>query len=378
MNSPHHLRSSLCRMVAGLMLSAVPALGNAEPAWDAAAAAQYLETRLQWWRDWDRSGRDHGTKCVSCHTTLPYTLGMAALRSGAGLGSKAVPVAELAMLDDVVKRVYLWNEVEPFYPDQTRGIPKSSESRGVESVLNALILATRDAERGYLGADTRLAFGHMWNQQMKAGALAGGWAWLNFSLEPFESPTAPYWGATFAALAVARAPGYLEEAANADALAALRGFLRSGLSEAPSLHTRALLLWADSLLQGILDAAQRQQSIELLLAAQSSDGGWSLPALAPWQRVDGSALPQQSDGYATALLALALQEAGGPQAAAAVARARVWLGTYQDRSSGEVPALSINKERTPDAVAYWFMRDVATGLALLLMPAQNQFGQQDG
>lgn len=248
MDSPHHLRSSLCRMVAGLMLSAVPALGNAEPAWDAAAAAQYLETRLQWWRDWDRSGRDHGTKCVSCHTTLPYTLGMAALRSGAGLGSKAVPVAELAMLDDVVKRVYLWNEVEPFYPDQTRGIPKSSESRGVESVLNALILATRDAERGYLGADTRLAFGHMWNQQMKAGAL----------------------------------------------------------------------------------------------------------------------------------LALALQEAGGPQAAAAVARARVWLGTYQDRSSGEVPALSINKERTPDAVAYWFMRDVATGLALLLMPAQNQFGQQDG
>ena len=39
----------------------------------------------------------------------------------------------------------LWKEVEPYYPDQTRGLPKTSESRGTEAVFNALILAARDA-----------------------------------------------------------------------------------------------------------------------------------------------------------------------------------------------------------------------------------------
>jgi hypothetical protein len=41
------------------------------------------------------------------------------------------------------KRVTMWKDVEPFYPDQTRGLPKTSESRGTEAILNALILSGR-------------------------------------------------------------------------------------------------------------------------------------------------------------------------------------------------------------------------------------------
>jgi hypothetical protein len=96
----------------------------------------------------------------------------------------------------VTKRVRMWKEVEPFYPDQTRGLPKSSESRGTEAVLNALILSTRDAHAGALTEDARQALANMWPLQFKAGELKGGWAWLNFHYEPWESNDSAYYGAT--------------------------------------------------------------------------------------------------------------------------------------------------------------------------------------
>jgi len=110
------------------------------------------------------------------------------------------------MLDNVVKRVTNWRDVEPFYPDQTRGLPKTSESRGTESVLNALILATRDAQVGTLSDDARVAFANMWALQFKSGELKGAWAWLQFHNQPWEGDGSAYFGASLAALAVGRAP----------------------------------------------------------------------------------------------------------------------------------------------------------------------------
>ena len=95
-------------------------------------------------------------------------------------------------MDDVIKRVRLWKEVEPFYPDQTRGLPKTSESRGTESMLNAVILATRDAHAGQPSDDARLALDNMWALQFRSGDLNGGWAWLNFHNEPWEANESPY------------------------------------------------------------------------------------------------------------------------------------------------------------------------------------------
>jgi hypothetical protein len=143
-----------------------------EPAWDAAAAAHYLDTRLDWWRHWPKAARDHDTSCISCHTALPHVLARPSLRMS--LHETARSPAELAMFDDVTKRVYMWHDIDPFYTDQKNGMPKSGESRGVESVLNALFLVTRDNERGLFGTDTRQAFAQMWSMQIQTGEMKGG------------------------------------------------------------------------------------------------------------------------------------------------------------------------------------------------------------
>src|SRR5437762_1094540 len=147
------------------------------PAFNARAAAGYLDGRMEWWLHWPNAARDHETSCVSCHTALPYALARPALRRALGEHDMAAP--ERAMIASVVKRVTLWNEVEPFYPDQTRGLPKSSESRGTEAILNALVLAARDAATGTLTSEARQAMANMWALQFKAGELKGAWAWLN-------------------------------------------------------------------------------------------------------------------------------------------------------------------------------------------------------
>lgn len=161
-----------CTWLLGLTFAR--AAGEAPSGWNAKAAATYLDDELAWWASWPNATRDHGTFCVSCHTATPYVLARPALAEA--LGETGPSAASHRLFENVATRVRLWREVEPWYPDQTRGLPKSSESRGTESVLNALVLATRDARTGTLADDTRLAFSHMWAQQMKTGPLDGAWA----------------------------------------------------------------------------------------------------------------------------------------------------------------------------------------------------------
>jgi len=335
--------------------------------WNSAAAARYLDKRLDWWAKWPKSARDHGTRCASCHTSLPAVLARPAMRKA--LGDAGPSANEQAMYADIVKRVRMWREVDPYYPDQTVGIPKSSESRGVESVLNALFLATRDRDAGAgLSEDGRLAFANMWALQMKTGDLKGGFAWLTFKLEPWESESATYWGASLAAVAVARAPGdYAASPEIEKNVAALRAYLKTATGPNHSLFTRMLVLWADANLHGILEPAQRQTILYQLQSIQSSDGGWSLARLSTWQRVDGTVIPDTSDGFATAIITVALQDAGVPATDASVKAARAWLVAHQDAKTGRLPALSVNKLREPSADAYLFMSDAATGFAMLAL-----------
>ena len=100
----------------------------------------------------------------------------------------------------------LWNEVGPFYTESD-GPGKPSQSRGTESILNSLILASADASEGKLSPDTLLAFDHMWALQEKAGDQKGAWQWLNFGNEPFEANESGFYGASLAAIAVGTASG---------------------------------------------------------------------------------------------------------------------------------------------------------------------------
>src|SRR5437899_8154527 len=92
------------------------------------AAAAYLDGRLTWWMGWSSAARDHETFCVSCHTVLPYAMARPALR--AALAEQAPSPVERKLLDNVIKRVRMWTEVEPFYPDKKKEDPKTAESRG--------------------------------------------------------------------------------------------------------------------------------------------------------------------------------------------------------------------------------------------------------
>ena len=131
------------------ILASEPLRAGAEgPAtFDAKAAASYLDARQAWWRSWPNAARDHDTVCVSCHSALPYALARPALHSR--LNETGPSPNETKLLADVVKRVREWRDMEPWYPDQTRGLPKTAESRGTESVINAIVLSRRDAAAAY-------------------------------------------------------------------------------------------------------------------------------------------------------------------------------------------------------------------------------------
>lgn len=351
--------------LAASLLAARPQLPPAaSQGWNPRAAAGYLDSRQAWWQGWPNAARDHETACVSCHTALPYALARPALR--AVLAEHDVSAPERKLLDNVVKRVRLWKDVEPFYPDQTRGLPKTSESRGTEAVLNALILAARDAQ-GTMTADTQLAFDNLWPLQFKAGDLKGTWAWLNFHNEPWEANGSPYFGATLAAIAIGTAPGhYAGRPEIQDRVKLLRDYLQRG-ADSETLFNRLMSLWASGTLPGLLAPAQRQAIIDAAVVAQQDDGGWTTAALAPWKRQDGTALETKSDGLATGLVALALQQAGVPPSDAHVRKGLAWLAQHQDPSTGMWFAASLNKQRELSSDAGKFMSDAATAYAVLAL-----------
>ena len=356
---------------AGAMLgvSASSRANAAEPrAWDPKAAAAYLDARQDWWMKWPSAARDHDTACVSCHTTLPYALSRSALRTP--LNERGQSPVESKLFDQIVKRVRAWKDVAPYYPDQTRGLPKTAESRGTEAILNAVILSRRDAMGGTLSADARLAFANLWALQMRTGELNGAWAWLKFGLEPWEGAASAYFGATLAAVAAGSAPGgYAAGPEIQEHLKLLRGYLTKQLDQQP-LFNRLMLLWAAAELPDVVDAEQRNGIVTEALSRQRGDGGWSMAALGPWHRIDGSTIDTNSDGYATGLASFALQKAGLPATHPAVDKGLQWLVQHQDRSTGQWWASSLNKQRPPESDASRFMSDAATAYAVLALASR--------
>src|SRR5437016_4004495 len=265
--------------------------------WDQKAAAAYLDQRAAWWMEWPKAARDHETFCVSCHTAVPYALSRPALRKS--LAEAAPSANERRLLDNVAKRVRLWKEVAPFYSDADRGVYKTVESRGTESVLNALILSSNDAPHGQLSNDTRMALENMWAEQQTTGNKKGAWSWLRFANEPWEADDSDYYGAALAAIAAGTAPGnYLARPEIQNNLKMLREYLNRESAAQPVIN-RVALLWASAKLPGLLDPQQQKAIIAEVLGKQQPDGGWSLSSLAGgWKRNDGTPQEVKSDGYA--------------------------------------------------------------------------------
>ena len=348
-------------------LSALQPRAEADPstAWSPKAAAAYLDQRATWWTTWPNAQRDHGTFCVSCHTALPYALARPALRQP--LGESAPSAAEAALVGNVVKRVTMWRDVEPFYPDQLRGIPKTSESRATEAILNAVILSRRDARAGSLSDEGRRAFDNMWPLQMKTGEQSGAWTWLQFHNEPWEGDSSAFHGAALAAIAIHGAPGgYAALPENQDRVKALHDYLRKNNDRQPLL-SRAMLLWASTAAPALLTGEEQQAIVDALARAQQEDGGWSTASLGTWKRADGSALDTRTDGYATGLVTFVLESLAGARTTPQVTRGLAWLVSHQDRATGTWFAASLNKQRDPASDAGKFMSDAATAYAVLAL-----------
>jgi squalene-hopene/tetraprenyl-beta-curcumene cyclase len=332
--------------------------------WDPRAAAAYLDQREDWWVRWRGSARDHDTFCISCHTVLPFALARPRLDAAVHAGGPGA--AESRLTSDVLKRVRLWDETGPYYNDRQSGPHKSAQSRGTESVLNALILARDDVASGQLSPDTRAAFDHMWAEQQTTGEAAGAWAWLDFGLQPWEMQDAQYFGAAMAALAVGTAPGdYRASGAIEEPLRRLRAYLDRNYAAQP-LHQRLALLWASTALPGLISSDRRRSIIDAALRVQNSDGGWSLYALAPSYRRGVWYLRRFSDGYATGFVAFVLERAGIPRETPQLQRALSWLAHNQSRE-GRWLAYSINGWMDWSSPKGRFMSDAATGYAVLAL-----------
>lgn len=364
------LSYQLPRVSARRVLAANKPDASTAAGWDRRAAASYLDSREVWWQSWEHAQKDHQTLCVSCHTQAPYGLARPALRHE--LGEQGPSPSEQVMLASVEKRVRGWNQMEPFYSDATSGAGKEVESRNAESVLNSIILLDYDTFQGHLSDTTRLALNNAWALQSQMGADAGAWVWQNFAYTPWESNESQYHWAALLAVAVGKAPDhYRDDPKIAPNLALLHAYLSSHYQSQPLLN-KVVALWASNCFPDLLTAPQRSALIGDLNRLQRGDGGWSLTDLGTWERRDKTPLETRSDGYATGLTVLVLEETStDAHANPQVARGIAWLKANQDKTTGAWTAWSLNKNRDLQSDVGKFMSDAATGYAVLALESQR-------
>ena len=378
------LAAAFAVLLASVSLGARAPGDESSTKWDKAAAARYLDARMDLWWTKAKPLKSPGgdTKCLSCHTAIPYALARPALRKAMGVA--AATAHETTILNTVRTRMAHLDDQQPFY-DHTDD--KKIESRGVEAVMNAFLLTSHDLDTGATApsAVTQQALARLWAVQRADGA----WDWLNFGLEPYETSDAVFHGATVAAMAAGSATGRAASATEAGqaGVRKLRAYLSDNAS-AQRLFNRTWALLASSRLSGVLSTAQREAVVRDLAAAQRPDGGWSLADLGEWRwskdagpytapgATDAAQL-SASDAYATGLVVYAMKQAG-LGARPAVQKGLTWLRTNQQamRAGDEswapwrAHSLNFDREHGGDKGEPWrrmFMSDLATAFAVLAL-----------
>lgn len=246
-------------------------------------------------------------QCFTCHTNFAYLMARPALSADVPAHAEA-----RAYLEELVDE--RWQSQGPRWD--------------AEVVMAAAVLAFNDAATsGKLHPATRKALDRIWTVQRGDG----GFDWLKCDWPPMESDDD--YGAPMAVIGVGVAPeGYAQTEAARAGLEKLRGYLKA--HPAPTLHHRAMWLWASSYVDGFLSDDERQSVIDELLAMQHADGGWGLASLGDWKRKDGA--PQDkdaSDGYGTGFVIFVLRRAGLAADDPRLQKGLAWLKANQ-RASG--------------------------------------------
>lgn len=282
--------------------------------------SEYLDRAAMTWL--------HEHDCASCHTSYPF------LMARPMLGDAKAP-ALVSMRQFLEDRVAGWDR-----GGKGAGLPTDDDEAVSEVIATASTLAFHDAQStGKLNPLTRQALDRMWTMQRADGS----WNWNKHDLPPQELDE--YFGAAYAALGVGVAPdGYAQSVAARDGMARLRQYFKQNPS--PNLHHKTWLLWASLKLDGLMTPAECDKTIKELLALQREDGGWNLPSLGDWKRLDGipNDLQASSDGYATGLILFVLRQTGMPANKKPIQRGVSWLRTHQ-RASGRWFTRSLNADR---------------------------------
>lgn len=332
--------------------------------WSPQAAAHYLDQREDHWTHWYSTRRGHGTYCVSCHTQVPYILARPSLQPVVGKNNPTPE--EMSMVADITKRIDEGSRVAPYFSDARFGSGKTIQSRSTEAVLNAVILATYDADAGHLSPITRTAFDRAWGYQNSAG----GWPWEIFSLAPWESEESAYQGAAWLEIALANTPGdYIHDPHIASHVVLLQHYLQAGYAEQP-IMSELYVLWASAKMPQLITSQDRDRLIAQLRELQRPDGGWNLHSIDDPHGENRIDTPQ-SDGCATGLVVLALEEAGFNPQDAMLEHGLQWLEHHQARD-GSWRAFSLNEKRSPISNVGRFMSDAATGYSALALELARQ------
>jgi squalene-hopene/tetraprenyl-beta-curcumene cyclase len=342
------------RLARVICLTALPAFCQD---WSPRLAADYLDGRQKQWFAWKPASATGGP-CVSCHTGVTYLFARPALR--AALGEKERTPYELGLTAGLRARVG-HNDAREVFRSHTKE-PFLSQAFGVEAVLSALFLTLEEAPEAAQALD------RMWLSQIREGPARGSWPWFNLDLEPWETSTAQFYGATLAALAISKAPTAYRERPDVRERSADLSVYLAREQPAQPLHNRLLLLWAARTLPQALSIQARKAIVDEAWRRQQEDGGWTMNSLGPWKaHTTASTVTDVSNSYATGLTALALTKAGLLRSDARLQRALAWLKTHQDPTSGSWPAESMNKVFPPESMMAKFMQDAATAYSAMAL-----------
>jgi len=290
-----------------------------------AAAKEYLSKGSQAWTE--------NRKCVACHTNGIY------MQLAPTLGK---------MFGEQVRthRDFFAKEIAKF-----KQAPLSSISSGIKPTLVAYVaqgLAAWDANNGnQLSAEAKEALDLMLVVQSENGSWGNSNCW-----PPFESSA--YQGATVAALALRTAPGYIKQLNDEQKakVELLEKYLQS--TKPPHDYARVLLLWVSTKWEGLISDQLKEEIIEMIIARQQDDGGWSMRTFAtPETWGGGSRLAKlksereyedpPSDGHQTGLAIMILRDAGIKTDRATIQAGIKWIKSNQ-RKSGRWWTRSLNTD----------------------------------
>jgi hypothetical protein len=148
------------------------------------------------------------------------------------------------------------------------------------------------------------------------------------------------------------------------------------------------VLWASAKSPGLLTSAQRKSVLVTLQSLQQPDGGWALSSLdqgnrerdSRWRwirkQLNISLKPPESDGCATGLVALVLEEIGTSREDPMLMHGLQWLERHQN-SDGSWRAESLNAKRNPQTDVGRFMTDAATAYAVMALEKSRQQQRDD-